>query len=168
MRRGFFDRFQNTISSTPFYSAIGNHDLYAKDPVYFKIFTFPTNGKAGGRASGTESYYTFNYSNIHFVCLDSENSSRASGDAMHEWLRQDLEENNQKWTVVFFHHSPYSMGSHNSDIPDRPGGDMRENFTPLFDEFDVDFVFTGHSHSYERFVPHSGAPGALPIHLRKQ
>jgi hypothetical protein len=35
------------------------------------MFTFPRNAESGGVASGTEHYYSFDFGNIHFVCLDS-------------------------------------------------------------------------------------------------
>jgi len=39
---------------------------------YFNMFSFPKNGEAGGVASGTEAYYSFDFRNVHFVVLDSE------------------------------------------------------------------------------------------------
>ena len=45
------------------------------DRPYFDIFTLPTAGEAGGVASGTEAYYSFDYGNIHFVVLDSHDTS---------------------------------------------------------------------------------------------
>ena len=41
---------------------------------YFDIFSLPTKAEAGGLASGTEAYYSFDYGNIHFVVLDSYQS----------------------------------------------------------------------------------------------
>ena len=37
----------------------------------YDIFTLPKQGEAGGVASGTEAYYSFDYANVHFVCLES-------------------------------------------------------------------------------------------------
>ena len=58
--------------------------------VYYDIFTLPTRGQAGGLASGTEAYYSFNYANIHFICLDSHDSDRSTDGAMMQWLKADL------------------------------------------------------------------------------
>ena len=82
---------------------------------YFQIFNIPTDGSAGGVASGTEKYYSFDYGRIHFICLDSMTSSRAPGSPMLTWLEQDLGATTQDWIIVFFHHPPYTKGSHNSD-----------------------------------------------------
>ena len=39
-------------------------------------FPFLRNGEAGGVASGTEAYYSFDYGNMHFICLDSYETDR--------------------------------------------------------------------------------------------
>ena len=139
----------------------GNRDGRA-DPnglPYLSIFSLPQRGESGGVASGTEQYYSVDYNNVHVVSLDSQLSARdpAQMSAMRDWLISDLSANELDWTVVIFHHPPYSKGTnHDSDsVPQRgpvdmPQKDMREQFTPLFEAHGVDMVFSGHSHSYER------------------
>ncbi len=125
---------------------------------YLDIFSLPTQGEAGGVPSGTEQYYSFDYGNVHFVSLDSQLSARDDDQraAMREWLIDDLSSNDADWTIVIFHHPPYSKGAnHDSDTADArvfdlPQKDMREEFVPVFDEYGVDLVYGGHSHSYER------------------
>jgi hypothetical protein len=126
---------------------------------YLDIFTLPTEGNVGGVASGTEQYYSFDYGNVHFVSLDSQLSARdkTQRDAMRTWLISDLSSNKLDWTVVIFHHPPYTKGSHDSDEKpssflgiDTPIIDMRKEFTPVFEDYGVDLVYGGHSHSYER------------------
>ena len=144
------DKLQNTIS----WSCLGNHDGYSASSSsqtgpYYDIFSLPTNGESGGVASGTEAYYSFNYGNIHFVCLDSYDSDRSESGAMHTWLENDLAAHSSDWLVAFWHHPPYTRGSHNSDL--EPALiQMRNNFLPLLEDYGVDVVFCGHSHSYER------------------
>lgn len=99
--------------------------------------------------SGTESYYSFDYGNIHFVCLDSSFSSRGSNAPMCMWLREDLAANDKEWTIAYWHHPPYSKGSHNSDVEHELIA-MRENAVPILEEYGVDLVLCGHSHCYER------------------
>src|SRR4029450_1236093 len=82
---------------------------------YLDIFTLPTQGEAGGIPSGTEKYYSFDYANIHFICLDSMGSDRKSTGPMGNWLRAALGATAQEWIIAFFHHTPYSRGSHDSD-----------------------------------------------------
>ncbi len=165
-QEAFFDVYAASLYSTPVWSTIGNHDARSDGGApYFDIFTLPSDGKTGGVPSGTEAYYSFNYSNIHFVSLDSEISDRSSAGAMYSWLMTDLAANTQDWTVVFFHQPPYSRGTHNSDLTAIPPcADMRENFTAIFELYGVDLVFTGHSHNYERSFPvlgHRGSSGTF-------
>ncbi|MHC4992444.1 MAG: metallophosphoesterase family protein, partial [Planctomycetota bacterium] len=134
--------------------AVGNHDALTSDSAlgtgpYFQAFTLPTAGEAGGVASGTEAYYSFDYGNIHFVVLDSAESDRTSGSAMLIWLASDLSATTQDWIVAIWHHPPYSKGSHDSDA-EIELIEMRENVVPILDSHGVDLTFTGHSHSYER------------------
>lgn len=125
---------------------------------YLSIFTLPQAAQAGGVASGTEQYYSFDYGNVHVVSLDSQLSARDATQraAMRQWLTDDLSSNTLDWTVVIFHHPPYSKGAnHDSDDTqsspfDRPVWDMRNEFVPVFEEHGVDVVYSGHSHSYER------------------
>jgi hypothetical protein len=65
------------------------------------------------------------------------------------WLQQDLASTNQPWLIVFFHHPPYTKGSHDSDV-DVESAEMRQNALPILEDAGVDLVLTGHSHSYER------------------
>jgi hypothetical protein len=65
-------------------------------------------GQAGGVASNTEAFYSYNYGNIHFVSLDSygwETGNTRLYDTLGPqmvWLKQDLAANTQPWTVVYF------------------------------------------------------------------
>jgi Calcineurin-like phosphoesterase/Purple acid Phosphatase, N-terminal domain len=153
----FFDIYTSLFRKSTLWSTLGNHDTYS--PVegaqlpYFDIFSFPRFGEAGGVASGTEKYYSFDYANIHFVCLDSELSDRTPDGAMLSWLRSDLEANSSDWIIAYWHSPPYSKGSHDSDnLFDNFGNmtDMRANAVRLLEEYGVDLVLSGHSHIYER------------------
>src|SRR5439155_3251440 len=112
-------------------------------------FALPKSGEAGGVASGTKAYYSFNYANIHFVCLDSTDSNRSPSGAMLTWLKSDLAANTQQWLIAFWHHPPYSKGSHDSDT-ETELIEMRQYALPILESYGVDLVLSGHSHSYER------------------
>ncbi len=145
-----FDFYPTYLRNNVLWPTIGNHDAASGSAgPYLNIFSLPQNAEAGGVASGTERYYSFDYANIHFICLDSATSSRAIGGAMYNWVEADLQATMQDWIIVFFHHPPYTKGSHNSDVE----GDlieMRQNFNPLLEQYGVDLVLCGHSHGYER------------------
>jgi hypothetical protein len=149
-----FNTYPAMLRKTVLWPTYGNHDGYGSDSAtqtgpYYDIFTLPRQGEAGGVASGTEAYYSFDYGNIHFVCLESFETNRSPTGAMLTWLQRDLAANTEPWVIVFFHHPPYSKGSHNSDV-EIELVQMRQNALPILENFGVDLVLTGHSHAYER------------------
>ncbi len=148
---GFFEPYKSILRNTPVWPIYGNHD--ARRWVFFDIFTFPTKAESGGIASGSEHYYSFDYANIHFVMLDTEESSHDINGEMLSWLKEDLQATKQQWLIAFLHHPPYTKGSHNSDNKRDSRGRLitvRENILPMLEKAGVDLVLSGHSHMYER------------------
>jgi hypothetical protein len=144
-----FNMYPTFLRQTVLWPTIGNHDAHTNPPPYFQIFTLPKNAEAGGVASGTEAYYSFDYGNIHFICVDSMTSNRLQGGPMMTWLENDISSTTKNWIIAYWHHPPYSKGSHNSDTENELI-EMRANALPILEAFGVDLVLTGHSHSYER------------------
>jgi hypothetical protein len=158
--------------------APGNHDYnnnipFSPSPAYLDIFTLPTLGEAGGLASGTEKYYSYNYGNIHFIVLDSYSVGRNTNDPMATWLQNDLTANALPWVIAYWHHPPYTKGSHNSDNSNFLDGelvDMRQNILPILENGGVDLVLNGHSHCYERSFlidSHYGSSGQFNASMIK-
>lgn len=150
-----FNMYSNILRQSVTWPTLGNHDAnngataYVDTYPYFSLFTLPTNGAAGGVASGTEHYYSFDLGMAHFICLDSQTAPRGTNDAMAVWLRDDLLANTNRWLIAYWHHPPYSKGSHNSDTETQLV-EMRQNFLPILEAGGVDLVLAGHSHCYER------------------
>ena len=149
-----FNIYQQLLTKSVLWSTLGNHDGHTADSAsesgpYYDIFSLPRNGEAGGVPSGTEAYYSFDYGNIHFVCLESYETDRSSSGAMMTWLLADLQANDKEWIIAFWHHRPYTKGSHNSDTEGNLI-DMRQNALPILEQYGVDLALSGHSHSYER------------------
>jgi hypothetical protein len=153
----FFDIYDNNVFNNHVVFPIpGNHEYATPDVPYFSVFSLPTAGESGGLPSGTESFYSFNYGNIHFIMLNSQGSDnntylRDSTGTQGVWLKKDLEANagTHKWTIVCLHHPPYTNGTHNSDAE----GELiaiRQQITPILERYGVDAVLAGHSHVYER------------------
>jgi len=145
----YFAVYPTVMRNTVMWSTRGNHEV--STAVYYGIFAMPSDGDAGGLASGTEAYYSFNVGNVHFVNLDSYGSSRSATGPMATWLENDLASNTLPWVIAYWHHPPYSRGSHNSDT-EIELIEMRQNIVPILEYYGVDLVLGGHSHSYERSV----------------
>ncbi len=162
----FANMYEDILRNSVLWPVIGNHEVsfesvtftnsILQSGVYYDTFTLPRAGQAGGAVSGTEAYYSFDFGNIHFVCLESlAHTPPASSFAigMREWLEDDLSsiDQGQKWIIATWHHPPYSWGSHNTDnISETQSRNMREKVLEILEEYGVDMVLTGHSHSYER------------------
>jgi hypothetical protein len=150
-----FNMYPQLLRNTILWPTRGNHDVLhtGANNDYYEIFSMPAAGEAGGLASGTEAYYSFDFANVHFICLDSQGSSRLTNGPMLTWLVQDLAATAQDWIIAYWHHPTYTKGSHDSDNATDSGGrmrDMRENALPILEAGGVDLVLSGHSHSYER------------------
>jgi PKD repeat protein len=161
---GFFDIYKEQLKHINLWPVPGNHDYWATTNYtqgflgtpYFKIFTTPQNGEAGGVPSNNPAYYSYNYGNVHFVSIDSYGQESVNAKKLYDttsaqvvWLKNDLANNTQRWTVLYWHHPPYTKGSHNSDTE----GDLvaiRENVLRIIERYKVDLVLNGHSHNYER------------------
>ena len=165
MQAGIFNFYGNKIfGNTPISYAPGNHEYddfgmpesqKTRQIHYFDIINPPVNGEGGGVPSGSKAYFSFNIGNVHVISLDSYGMDDGVYRLYHpfgsqyQWLVKDLEANKSMWTVIAFHHPPYTKRSHDSDNE----GELRlirETLVPLFDKYKVDLVLTGHSHVYER------------------
>ena len=149
-----FNTYPTLLRQTVLWPTLGRRDAITADSAsqsgaYYDIFTLPKQGEAGGLASGTEAHYSFDYGNIHFVVLDSVESSKAPAGAMLTWLKNDLAATTEPWIIAYWYHPPYSKGSHDSDT-ETALREMRENALPILEDAGVDLVLSGHSGSYER------------------
>lgn len=140
----YFNIYRPTIARTPFYSSLGNHDVVtANGQPYLDAFYLPNNNPAA-----SERYYSFDYSNAHFVALEVTVEGAAPSAAMRTWLDADLAATTKHWKFVFFHVPMYSNGGGH-------GGDpvITAALEPILDAHGVDVVFAGHNHYYTRTYP---------------
>ncbi|MGH2570322.1 MAG: choice-of-anchor D domain-containing protein, partial [bacterium] len=130
-----------------FFPTLGNHDYDDGGGVnaYLNYFTLPGAGIQTTNTSGTETYYDVVIGPVHFFALDSNGQQpdgTSPGSVQGRWLQSRLAESSSPWKVVYFHHSPYSSGSH--------GGETRMRWP--FGEWGADAVIAGHDHDYERLM----------------
>jgi acid phosphatase type 7 len=146
-----------------FYPIPGNHDYNSvnrfDDPSqhrgpYFDMVEVFKNAEMGGLASNTETYYSYDYGNTHFLALNSELWQYIFYDAPNPyktWIENDIKNSNKKFKVAYWHQPPYSKGSHDSDMNwELFMAGMRKRILPILEKYGIDLVLCGHSHVYER------------------
>jgi predicted MPP superfamily phosphohydrolase len=143
-----FNVYSNLLPNLPVFPTPGNHDGGAAS-AYWNIFDVPTQGQAGGSASGNAHYYSYDYGNIHFISLDAFNTATDSSSAMLAWMTNDLAATKQRWIVAYWHAPVYCKVFYDSDSLAQSVA-MRQNFVPVLEKYGVDLVLNGHSHVLQR------------------
>lgn len=133
----FFRVYERLLEKLPVFPASGNHEYDTEDAAPFReMFALPENGGVAGR----ERWYSYDWGDVHFVVLDTEQT----GPLQAAWLDADLAASTRRWKIVYGHRPPYSSGSHGSDQL------FRQHFVPILEKHQVPLVLTGHDHHYER------------------
>ncbi len=132
--------FQNLAQTDPVLYSRGNHD--AEYPFCYAYSALPGNG----------AWYAFDYGNSRFIFLDTEASTGASPE-QYAWLVHELsrpEIQNAAFRIVSFHKPPYvnlwNGGGYTGE------GWVRDDWMPLFQQYNVDMIINGHAHNYNRGV----------------
>ncbi|MEI6286450.1 MAG: metallophosphoesterase family protein [Bacillota bacterium] len=141
----------NNISCMP---ASGNHENYSITaklslPTGFhNLLALPQNGP--DKLKGIT--YSFDYSNAHFIVLDTQYGEEANLvpnllPLQAAWLERDLAASDKTWKIVVMHRPLYN----NTRAESHP--QLRTAFAALFSKYHVDVVFNGHDHVYARTFP---------------
>ncbi|UCC94321.1 MAG: metallophosphoesterase [Candidatus Omnitrophota bacterium] len=125
---------RDLTANSKFYPALGNHEYHSQ--LFFDNFKLPHN----------EQWYSIALERIHFVVLDSTTDLSQTSE-QYDWLKEDLENVGEeiKFIIVVFHHPPFTVGMHSEDEKG-----LQQSIVPLFEQYGVDMVFSGHNHAYER------------------
>lgn len=137
------------LAERTFAPVMGNHECYGVDwfnalPTgYLNQFELPP---ANDAKNFSGYFYSFDYGAAHFFILNTQFAELDKfkpklQDAQEYFFRRDAAKVNRPWKIVFMHKDIYDYGQDKfNDIADR--------FLELFDELEIDLVFTGHLHTY--------------------
>ena len=180
-----FSVYKEHMKSTPYFTAIGNHDLYDGDSAYLNAFHLPTNNllSLGLKNptveypfSGTEHFYSFDVGDAHVSVLYNpwyafHNFSKDTNQI--HWLTNDLATTSKPWKFLLTHFPSASSSTHGwssydgNGVPDAL--DFGNTIYPIVAKYGVDLMLAGHSHAFEKHNPVagcisvvSGAGGASP------
>ena len=167
-----FSVYKKHMKSVPYFTAIGNHELYHGDAAYLNAFHLPTNNlptlglkppNLDYPFSGTEHFYSFDVGDAHVSVLYNpwyahHNFSKDTNQL--HWLTNDLATTSKPWKLLLGHFPVASSASHGySDydgnaLPDTI--DFGNTIYPIVAKYGVDLMLAGHSHSFEKFNPING------------
>lgn len=133
---------------TPFYgwadgeltviASLGNHDIQG-DGGRSTVDFFGLPG----------AWYRSTINSVDFFVLDANRPEESQQTDY--WLREALAQSEATWKVVVFHQPAFSCARHDGDPR------IVQRWVPVFEEFEVDLVLSGHDHNYQRFMVGSTA-----------
>lgn len=143
-----FDAGKMLFARVPIYPCIGNHEKNHAN--YYRYFSLPK----------PEYYYSFKFGNAEFFSIDTNSIRTASikeGGEQYAWLDKALADSRATWKIVYHHHPVLSSDSDdygNTWKGSSTLGDKRlAELGKLYEKRNVDLVFNGHIHLYERSWP---------------
>jgi len=135
---GFFAIESELVSQTPLMPCFGNHEAVLGDAYYAGYFHVP------GAMNESKKDYAYPYGDSFWITLDS---NLPLEDEELVWLEEQLERAaDYPYLFVTFHHPFFTFSKH---VPDTQ---ERNRLHPLFVEYGVSAVWSGHNHCYERFM----------------
>jgi predicted phosphodiesterase len=126
-----------------FYATLGNHD----DPREVIYPLFNMDGERYYSFAPPEDVLAKIATHAEFFAVDSTNLDRAQL----RWLDERLGKSSAAWKICFLHHPLYTSGRYRTWARG-----FRLILEPLLVEHDVDVVFSGHEHIYQRTELQSG------------
>jgi hypothetical protein len=127
------------------FPCIGNHER--NHAHYYRYFSLPA----------PEYYYRYSYGNSDFFVLDTNKRMGPASEQV-RWLDAELGKSRARWKFVYHHHPAYS--SDDDDFGNTwkgqksTEGDLNvRKLVPIYEKHNVDAVFNGHIHVYERTWP---------------
>ena len=167
------------LRSTLFVAAPGNHDIASRDLgttpdglAYFYYWFQPLNGpigkvggaitapllgpeanqkaftEAAGSAFPRMANFSFDYGNAHWTILDANATVDWTNRELTDWVAKDLAASKYAtWRFVIFHQPGFNSSKKHFDEQ------YMRVMAPVFEAGNVDIVFNGHVHNYQRSYP---------------
>lgn len=130
---------ENLTANNLLYHVFGDYDYDSGLKRYENILILPESPSVNKR------YYSFEYGNALFICLDS----RDNYNEQNAWLESTLEENSDKmWKFVYFNRLFYSCGGHESELDF-----LFDSWWQTFDDHGVDMILNSQAANYQRTKP---------------
>jgi 3',5'-cyclic AMP phosphodiesterase CpdA len=152
-----------TEAGLPYYLAVGNHDvrfataLTDTDRVKGLKNYFAANAKLIPREGSPRRLngyptFAFGYGNTFVLLFDS---IIADDSVQYDWIRRQLQGLDRRRyvnVVAVCHHPAFSSGPHGGSLVELQTSVMRQRYMPLFRQYHVKMLLTGHEHLFEHWV----------------
>ena len=141
----YFEKLELLHRYKPCFFTEGNHENSFGNKMY-KNIPLPSNGI-------DSRYYSFWWGPASFVSLNTSSYEILPHQTVsNQWLESELarfdKDKYSLWKLAYYHHPIFNSNKYRPDkyylIP---------NWLALFDTFEVDLVFNGHNHYYQRTYP---------------
>ncbi|KAB8130779.1 metallophosphoesterase family protein [Gracilibacillus oryzae] len=140
-------------------------DVYSEDDSVLNESVWAEQGAAGDPyiSTDTQGEFTTEDYNEAFTKVfegttaeDSDLPNFNPGTEQYKWVEEQLKDAREKGQIILvqFHHAAYSIGVHgappNHEHADNQSGIAMRVYTPLFEEYGVSVVISGHDEMFER------------------
>ncbi|MBC7764848.1 MAG: metallophosphoesterase family protein, partial [Hyphomonadaceae bacterium] len=145
---------QASLLNTTLVAAPGNHEAQANSYMeHLNVKPAPNSPTTSG------AYFSYNYSNAHFMVLNNNETSTQYSDftpAQIQWMKDDAaaaKTAGAKWIIIIMHKGPYTTSNHATDSDIMGATGVRTLVAPIMAEIGADMVLQGHDHIYARSKP---------------
>lgn len=144
----------------PLRPLMGNHDALLGGQYLFRKAFFPAAFKSD---SGSPYYYSIDAQAARIIVLDLPWGTENFNRKQKAWFEGVLKETDRTKPVIVLSHSYFYASGYDDPSYDKPWYDHYQNIpavTPLFEQYDVDLVISGHNH-YQEYLEHEGVRYAI-------
>lgn len=148
------------IPKVPLRPLMGNHDALTGGQYLFKKAFFPPSLKSD---SGSPYYYSIDAGAATIIVLDLPWGTENFGTRQRAWLERTLKKADRTKPIIALSHSFFYASGYDDPSFDKPWYDHYQNIpavTPLFEQYGVDLVVSGHNH-YQEYLEHKGVRYAV-------
>lgn len=149
----YYQPFSPVLHQMPFYLVVGNHDVenaavWNGVPFYDHAFPLFPDDRFPAAPGGTNDWFAFAYGNVQFLMLNTEAMNNPKErQEQKAWLAERLADKRFAVSIPAFHVAPFTGGAHVND-----GAAVKADWVPLFEQYGVKLVLSGHDHNYQRLI----------------
>jgi acid phosphatase type 7 len=142
-----FNAISSCSSTVPACYVAGNHDTLFGGLNLYKNYLCPPQYTGENENC---LWKRIDIGDVHFIVLDVEWSDGLFTPCQRQWLLEQLEDiPSEDWCIVMSHTFYYCSGAHMDGWKWYDNEQTITSLVPVFEEYDVDIVMSGHKHQAE-------------------